>query len=163
ADQLDHDLVPLEAEGAGHDLGDEVRVLAGGGEHAVGLGGAEAQPGLGQDVLAGGQGGEQDRAVQVGPGADEDGVDVGVGDDLLPVGVGARDVVLAGDGGGGLGPAVADGDEVDVRQGEQAGDVPRARVGAGADQADAEGGVGHGVLTAKRPGVAAAGGGRRAG
>ncbi len=137
-DQLDHDPVPLEAEGAGHDLSDKVGVLAGGGEHAVGLGGVHAQPCLGQDVLALGQRCECDRAVQVGPGADDDGINLGVGDQLLPVAIGARDAVLVGGGGGGFRPAVDDSDHLNVGQGAQPGDMPQPGVGPGTDQADAQ-------------------------
>ena len=52
----------------------------------------QAQARLGQDVLAGLQRGQRDRAVQIRPGADDDGVDVRVGDEVFPALGGARDV-----------------------------------------------------------------------
>ena len=64
----------------------------------MGLGRGQAQPRLGQDVLAGLQGRGRDGAVQIGPGADDDGVDVAVGNQFLPVAVGARDAELPSDG-----------------------------------------------------------------
>ena len=63
------------------------------------LGRVHAEPGFGQHMLAGLQGRERDRAVQVGPGADDDRVDGGIGDELFPGVVHARHVELARDGG----------------------------------------------------------------
>src|SRR5262249_18203918 len=70
---------------------------------------------------------------------DDHGADAGVVDHLLPVVAGARDVVLAGHVARGLGAAVAHGDEVDVGQRPQSGDVSLTGVAAGPDQADAAG------------------------
>jgi len=90
-----------------------------------------------RDASAAGKCRQGNRAVQIRPGADDDGVDIGVGDHVLPMFEGARDAELAGDGGGRFRPAIADRDQLYVRQGQEAGDVPQAGVGAGADQADA--------------------------
>src|SRR5262249_52866436 len=146
ADQLLNDVVALEAERAGDDLGDEAGRPAGGGEHAVRLAGVHAHACLGQDVLAHLQGGEGDGAVQVRPGAGDDGVDVGVLDEVLPALEGARDAVLPGDGGGRFRPAVADGDDLDAGEGPQPGDVAGAGVAPGPDQADADALGRHGAL-----------------
>ena len=89
-------------------------------------------------MLAGVQGGQRDRAVQVGPGADDDGVEVRIGDQVLPVLEDLRDAVLSGDGLGRGRPPVADGDDVHVREGPEAWDVTGPRVGPRANQSDAE-------------------------
>src|SRR5262249_11895954 len=57
-------------------------------------------------------------------------IDVGAGDHLLPGGERPRDVELLGRRRGRFGPAVAHGDDLDVRQGTQAGGVPEAGGGA---------------------------------
>ena len=98
----------LEAIRARHDLSDELRITARGRQHVVGLRGVEAHAGLGQDMLAGFQGGESDGTVEIGPGADHKRVDGRVGDEVLPMLIGARDRELAGSRKGGGRPAVAD-------------------------------------------------------
>src|SRR4051812_44097788 len=76
--------------------------------------------------------------MQVWPGADNDGIDVGVADDFFPGARGARDGEVTGDFLGGLGPAVAHGDDLDAGDGSEARDVARPGVGAGTDQTDTD-------------------------
>lgn len=152
-DQLPHHRVALESVGAGHDLRDQPLLLAGGGQHAVGLGGVHRHARLGQHVLAGFEGRQGDRAVQIRPGADDDGVEVRVGEQVLPALVGARDAKLARRLRSRDEPPVADRDDLNVGQGAQPGNVPQPGVGPGTDEADAQSAVSHGNL-GKRAGRA---------
>ena len=113
-------------------------MLARRGEHPMGFGRGHRHPRFREDVLAGFECGQRDRAVQVGPGADDDGVDPRVGDQVFPAVERARDAELAGRRRRGLRPAVADGDDLDLGDRPQAGDVTRSGVGPGADEADAQ-------------------------
>src|SRR3954469_9746421 len=76
--------------------------------------------------------------MQVGPGADDAGIDLGVADDFLPRGEGPGGRELGVDGGGRLGPAVANGDDLDAGDGPQTRNVTAACVGARADESDTE-------------------------
>lgn len=114
---LAHDLVSLEAERAGHDLGHEMRALLGGPQHATCLGSVHAHPCLGEHMLAGFQCRQRDRAMQIRPGADDDRINVRARHHLLPVVVDVEPAVLPGDGGAGLGAAVAHSHDLDVRAG----------------------------------------------
>ena len=102
----------------------------------MGLGGVETEPGFGEHMLAGLQGGQRDRAVQIRPGADDDGVNVAAIDQFLPVFIAARNAKLTGGGGRGSRPTVTHGHDFDIRECPQAGDVPQLHVGPDADQAD---------------------------
>src|SRR5207302_11442537 len=97
------------------------------------------------------------------PGPDDDGVDVRVGHKVLPALDGAPDAILPGDGRGRFGPAIANGDDLDIGQRLQSRNVTSAGVGSGADQPDTHRSLGHDVLpplfltgrTAKRQQVGA--------
>ena len=117
--------------------------------HPLRLGRVEAHARFGEDVLAGCQRRQRDRAVQVRPGADDDSVHVAVGDHLFPVGIGARDVEGARCGLGRFGPAVAHGDDVHVGDGPEARNVSSARVGPGSDQPDTQRLICHDLLGKK--------------
>ncbi len=103
-----------------------------------GLGGIHGQPGLGEDMLAGLERGQGNGAMQVRPGADDDGVDLVVGDQVLPLGECAGNAKLAGHGCRGLWPAIANRDNVDAFLGQQAWNVPQTGIGPGADQTDSQ-------------------------
>ena len=94
-------------------------------------------------MFVGVEGGEDQVAVHIGPGADADGVEGVVVEELGPVVVGLGDFVLVGDALGGLAGAVGDGGDLDAGLLAEAGDVAEGGVGAGADEADAEVLVGH--------------------
>ena len=83
-DQRADERVAGQAVGAGDDHRRQLGTLARAVEHPLGLAGVHRHPGLGQDVLAGVERRQGDRAVQVGPGADDDGVDLVVVDQVLP-------------------------------------------------------------------------------
>src|SRR5215475_14934208 len=113
-DQLTHDAMAFEAERARDDLANQIGVLARGSEHAVRLGSVHAHARLGQDVLAGVEGGEGYRTMKIRPGANDNGIDLGIANDFFPRRAGAWDVKFARDGGGRFGAAVADGDDLDA-------------------------------------------------
>jgi hypothetical protein len=79
--------------------------------------------------------------MKVRPGADDHGIDVRVGNEILPVVKRFRDAVLSSNGSRRLGPAIADRDDFDVSNRPKSRYVPGLRVGAGADQTNAERGI----------------------
>ena len=135
--------VELQGVGRGHELGDQARGLAGSLEHAPALGGVHGHARLAEHVLARAERGGRHLAVHVGPGADAHRVDVGRVDDLLPARVHPADAELARHPLARFLRPVGDRDQLDPGLGLQLGDVVLARVGAGADEADADLGVGH--------------------
>ncbi len=138
--------MPLQTKGTWDNLRDQLGMLAGGLQHLLGLGGVHAHARLGENVQSPFQGGQGDGAMQIRPGADDDGIDVRVRQQLLPVGIGARHAEFAGNGAGGFRPAIAHRHDVHVRLFAQAGDMAQARVGSGADNPDADSFVRHGNL-----------------
>jgi hypothetical protein len=136
-EEFTDDVFSLEAEGAGDDLGDEMGMSPCCVEHATSLGGVEGQSSLSEDVFAGFEGSEDDGAVQVGPGADHDGVEVAVGDEVLPMLVSAGDGEFAGDGGGRSRSAIADSRQFYAWNGEEPGNVPQAGIVSRSDESDA--------------------------
>src|SRR5205823_2299441 len=80
----------------------------------------------------------RDRAVEIGPGADDDSVDLVRLDEVFPVLEDARDLELACHPGGGVAVLVADADNLDPRQRLEAGKVPCAGNRPRADDADAD-------------------------
>ena len=135
--------VQLEGVGRGHELGDQARRLARGLQHAPALGGVHGHARLAEHVLARAERGGRHLAVHVGPGADAHRVDVGRVDDLLPARVHPADPELLRDPLPRLLRPVGDRDQLDAGLGPELGDVMLARVGAGADEADADLRVGH--------------------
>lgn len=142
-DEVAHHLVTFEAVGAGDDLGHELGSLLCSSQHAMGLGGIHAHPGFGEHVLTGIEGAQRDGAMQVRPGADDNGIDVRARHDFFPVMVDVDSAQLMGHGGGGFGPAVAHGHNRDVRTRKQPRNVPQTRVGASADQSHSQRCPGH--------------------
>ena len=136
--------VDAEGEGGRNDLRDQVGALAGGGQHRAGLRGAHGHAGLGEDVLAPGQGAKGDGAVHVGPRADADRVGVVGIDQVRPLVVDRGDAELVGDLLARRAAAVGDADDLDAILGLEAGDVHEPGVGPGADDADSNRCVAHG-------------------
>ena len=97
-------------------------------------------------MFVGFQGGDGGEAVHVGPCADHHCVHVRGMHDILPVGADPLDAKLLGGPLARLLAAIADGDDFDALDGLQAGNVSITRVGAGADDADADGVLSHSVL-----------------
>jgi len=161
-DQLAHHLVPLEAKWAGDNLRHQLRVTLGRLVHAMRLGGVHAHARLGEHMLAGLERSQGDRAVQVGPGADDHCVDIRQGHNCLPVRADDRDIVLAGYRHAGFVSAIAHRHDLDVGTGTKSGDMPQARVGAGADQPHAQSCMSHGISRVnggppRRPAIAESG------
>ena len=129
-----HGRVDLQGLGGGHYLGDQVRELAGGVQHVVGLLGVHGHAGFGQYVLVGFQGGQHQVAVHVRPGADADGVDAVVFHQLQPVVVDLGDFVLARDAFTRLPAPVGHGDDLHSGLFPETGNVSETGVGPGADQ-----------------------------
>ncbi len=118
-------------------------MLAGGGEHAVGLGRVAAQPGFGQDMLASVQGSQGNGTMQIRPGADDHGVKIAIGNQVLPTIVRTRYAVFLSHCPSGFGSAITDGQDLDIRQGPQTGDVTKPGIGTRADQANTQSGGRH--------------------
>ena len=145
-DQFKDDFMRFKAVGTGHNLCDQIRESPRRPQHAVGFGGVHAHARLGQHVLARFQRREGNRTVQIGPGADNHGVNVGVGSQVLPALEGARHVVFLRDRRRRFGPAIADGDDLHVRQRTQSRNMASTGVGSGADQSDTDSFLDHDVL-----------------
>ncbi len=137
-DAFTHHRVALEPEWTGHDLAHELRMLSRRGEHLVGLRRVQAHACLGEDVLAGSQCRQRDRRMQIGPGADDDGVDVRVVDEIFPGGEAAGNGEFPCHCRGGFEATVGDGDNLDVRDSAEARNVPGFHVRACADEADSQ-------------------------
>ena len=135
-DQRADEGVADQAVGAGDDHRGEVGPLARLVEHPLGLAGVHRHPRLRQHMLARAQRRQRRGAVQVGPGADDDGVDRLVVDQLLPAAVDPGDVELARDAARRFAESVADPRDLDTRDRAEAGDMPGARDRAGADDPD---------------------------
>ena len=75
--------------------------------------------------------------MQIGPGADEDGVGVGGGDELLPIVINGGDGELLGYALGRLPGAIAEADYFHAFDGLEAGDVAGGSVFSGTDDSDA--------------------------
>src|SRR5207253_10031057 len=84
---------------------------------------------------------------QIGPRADDHSINVGVSDKVFPALIGAGDAEFTRHCGRGCGPAIADGDDFDVGLPTKTGNVPQPGVGASANQADAQGLLGHDVIS----------------
>ena len=106
--------------------------------HALRLARVQGHPRLRKNVLVCIKGSQRDWAVEVRPGADDDGIDLGIGDQLFPVAVSLGDVEFPGDLGGGFAAPIADSHHADARNGLETGKVPRSRNLAGPDDSDAD-------------------------
>jgi hypothetical protein len=145
-EQLHEDAVHLERVRRRHQLGDELRRLAGGLQHLPTLGRVHRHARLAQHVLAGPERGHRQLAVHVGPGADADGIDVPGLDHPAPVGLDARDAELLGHALAGLRRPVGDGHQLDARLRLELGNVMLAGVGAGPHEPHADRFVSHGGM-----------------
>ena len=63
----------------------------------MGFGGVHRHARFAHDMFAGGERGQGDRGVEIGPGADDDGVGVTGVDEFRPGGIDGWDVELGGD------------------------------------------------------------------
>lgn len=102
---------------------DEAVAGAGNGDELVGLGGGGDKGLLGEDVLAGFEGGLCEGKVLVGRGGDDDYVDVGVGDEVVGGGVVLGRGVVGGGRVAVLGVALDNGMELELGEDSDEGDV----------------------------------------
>ena len=126
------------AEGVwgGHDLGHQLGPAPARGQHGARLAGVHRHARLAQHVLARRQRRQRDGAVQIGPGANHDGVAVVGRHQLRPALVHRADPELLRHPLRRRTTAVAHADEFDVRLLQQPRQMPAHRVGPGAHHAD---------------------------
>ena len=137
--------VDLERVRRRHELRDEVRRPARAVQHASRLGGVHGHARLAQDVLAGVERRQRDRAVHVRPGADADRVDVRRPHEIAPVVVHPGDPELTGDTLAGLPGAVRDRHQLDAGLRPELRNVMLTRVSACAHESYADRLVDHGA------------------
>ena len=115
-----HDVVALEAERDWHDLGHQLGMAAGGGEHPVRLGRVHAHARSVSTCLPASSAASVMGQCRYGQVPMTTASMSGSATTSCQCSADARDAELAGDGRGRFGPAVADGDEFHVGQGPQA-------------------------------------------
>ena len=116
---------------------DQVGILPGYGQHLFGLVQVHGHAGLAEAVFAGPQGGDGVFPVPVGPGADEDGIDVVASQQGLPGLLDVWNAEISGHRLGAGAAAVGDGDDINTVDGRQAGEMFDAADAAGTDETDA--------------------------
>ena len=101
--------------------------------HAVCFLGVAGHARLGQDVFAGVECRASDFAMQIGPRADHDRIDLGIVEQRVPMRIHAGDLKFLGDAGRRLGAAINDADEIDAGDLPETGDVPEPRIATRTD------------------------------
>ena len=118
--------------------GEDASGPVGGIGHGLGFGGVHGHGFFAEDVLAGFEGRDGGFGVSERRGADGHHIDVFAGEQVAVVGVGVRDVEVAGELSRAARHGVGRSHDVDVRLGGEAGLVGAAGNAAGADDAGAE-------------------------
>ena len=138
AQQLLEKLSALHAVRRRAEHRDELRARLRGGEHLAPFAQIHRHARLTENVLARFERRDGDRRVQDGRRADPDDVEVGPVEHLGPVVHDFGDVEFLRDAPGRFEPRIADRDDLHLRQGEQAGQMPLPDDAARADDADAQ-------------------------
>jgi hypothetical protein len=120
-------------KGLGTIWADQLRPIAGGGEHLARFGGVHRHAGFREDVLPRLQRRQRDRAVQIRPRADQHGVQIGVGHEIGPPLVRFGNAELRRRGRRGLRPPVADGGNLHIGARPQPRHVPELGVASQTD------------------------------
>ena len=111
-----------------------MRLAQGDLEHLPGLSAGVRHPALAEHVLAALERRERERAVHVGPGPDQDRLDIIVLEELPPVRVGAGNAEGVGHTLARLQAPVRHRDDLALRYAPESGDLDILHIGAGADQ-----------------------------
>ena len=126
--------ISVECCAAGDDLGHELGRFPGRRQHHFRFRQVHRHPRLGQHVFAGSERCQRDRTVQIGPGANHDGVEIIGLDHLAPMVTHPRDAVVPGYPLRRFAPAIGNRDQLHPVLCQQAGDVLAARVVSGPDE-----------------------------
>ena len=119
-----------ESHRAGDNLRNKIRSLLARGEHPPSFVCIARHASFRQYMLAGFQGGQCDGAVQIGPRADDYGVDIGIADQLFPVAVSFGDGIFVGCTLSRFSAPVDDSDNLDLRTFPQPANVLEPAVSA---------------------------------